>query len=203
MTEQSTNPQAEIQNGNSPIGRPAGWNARLREQLSWHWEHQARPRLTGLTDEEYRWEPVPQSWNVRSRTDPSQPGSTDVTVDFVFPEPDPAPFTTIGWRLAHLIVGVFGMRNASHFGRDPIDYQSHGYAATADEALAQLDAEYATWMAGVETLGADGLERPCGPAEGPYAELSMADLVLHIHREAIHHLSEVALLRDLYLYRSA
>ena len=27
----------------------------------------------------------------------------------------------------------------------------------------------------------------------------MADLVLHIHRELIHHLAEVALLRDLYL----
>lgn len=26
----------------------------------------------------------------------------------------------------------------------------------------------------------------------------MADLVLHIHRELIHHLAEVALLRDLY-----
>lgn len=28
----------------------------------------------------------------------------------------------------------------------------------------------------------------------------MADLVLHIHRELIHHLSEVGLLRDLYLH---
>jgi hypothetical protein len=28
----------------------------------------------------------------------------------------------------------------------------------------------------------------------------MADLVLHIHREPIHHLSEVCLLRDLYLH---
>jgi hypothetical protein len=27
-----------------------------------------------------------------------------------------------------------------------------------------------------------------------------ADLVLHIHRELIHHLSEVCLLRDLYLH---
>jgi hypothetical protein len=28
----------------------------------------------------------------------------------------------------------------------------------------------------------------------------MAELVLHIHRELIHHLSEVCLLRDLYLH---
>jgi hypothetical protein len=28
----------------------------------------------------------------------------------------------------------------------------------------------------------------------------MADLVLHIHRELIHHRSEICLLRDLYLH---
>ena len=50
-------------------------------------------------------------------------------------------------------------------------------------------------------LGEDGLARPCGPAEGPYAEASMAELVLHIHREAIHHGAEIALLRDLYRAR--
>ena len=32
------------------------------------------------------------------------------------PRPDPAPVTTIAWRLAHLIVGVFGYRAAAHFG---------------------------------------------------------------------------------------
>jgi hypothetical protein len=53
-------------------------------------------------------------------------------------------------------------------------------------------------MKGVRALGADGLSRPCGPAEGPFADASMAELVLHIHREVIHHGGEIALLRDLY-----
>jgi hypothetical protein len=35
----------------------------------------------------------------------------------------------------------------------------------------------------------------------PYAGLSMAALVLHIHREVIHHGAEICLLRDLYLRR--
>jgi hypothetical protein len=35
------------------------WSAHLAEQLSWHWEAQLRPRLDGLTDDEYFWEPVP------------------------------------------------------------------------------------------------------------------------------------------------
>ena len=55
-------------------------------------------------------------------------------------------------------------------------------------------------MSGVAALSEEGLARPCGPAEGPFAEDSMARLVLHINREVIHHLAEVCLLRDLYLH---
>jgi hypothetical protein len=50
-------------------------------------------------------------------------------------------------------------------------------------------------------LGPEELARPCGPAEGPYAELPMAALVLHINREAIHHGAEISLLRDLHVNR--
>jgi hypothetical protein len=179
------------------------WNALLLDQIDWHWRHQLRPRLEGLSDDEYVWEPVPDSWNVRpagTGTAPVQGGSGSMTIDFAFPEPEPAPFTTIAWRLAHVIVGVLALRNATHFGRTPTDYQSFTYAETADEALAQLDAEYATWTAGVAGLDDEALLQPCGPAEGPFAEVPMAGLVLHIHRELIHHLAEVSLLRDLYLH---
>jgi len=177
------------------------WNSRLRDQIDWHWTHQLRRRLDGLSDAEYFAEPVPGCWNVRPRGEgdaPVQGGSGAMTIDFAFPEPAPAPFTTIAWRLGHVIVGVLAVRNAAHFDREPTDYFSFEYATTAAEALAQLDAEYSTWLAGVGSLGEAGLERPCGEAEGVYAEWSMAELVLHIHRELIHHLSEVCLLRDLY-----
>jgi hypothetical protein len=43
-----------------------------------------------------------------------------------------------------------------------------------------------------------GLARPCGSAEGPYADFPIAALVFHIDRETIHHGAEVFLLRDLY-----
>ncbi|MQA10573.1 MAG: DinB family protein [Pseudonocardiaceae bacterium] len=179
------------------------WNHLLRDQIDWHWTNQLRDRLGGLTDDEYFWEPAPDCWNVRKRGTgpaPIQGGSGAMTIDFAFPEPDPPPFTTIAWRLGHVVVGVLAMRNAAHFGRAPTDYNSFCYAATAAEALAQLDVEYATWQAGVESLGETGLARPCGDAEGPYAESPLARLVLHINRELIHHLSEVCLLRDLYLH---
>lgn len=178
------------------------WNALLREQLAWHWAHQLRPRLAGLTDAEYFWEPAPGSWNVRPHGSGSAApriGTGPMTIDYAFPAPVPAPVTTIAWRLAHVIVGVFAMRNASHFGRAHVDYETFPYAPTAAVALDQLDAEYAAWDAGVAALGDAGLANPCGEAEGPYAALPMAALVLHINREAIHHLAEVSLLRDLYL----
>lgn len=184
---------------------PFELNPLLIDQLEWHWENQLRPRLEGLTDEEYLWEPVPGCWNVRPRgtsTAPAQGGSGAMTIDFAFPEPEPAPVTTIAWRLAHVVVGVLGMRNASHFGGPAMDYLSFDYAATAAAALRQLDEGHDRWVAGVRALGEDGLARPCGPTEGPFAEYPMAALVLHIHREVLHHGAELCLLRDLYRARA-
>ncbi|MBK0417868.1 DinB family protein [Leucobacter sp. CSA1] len=182
---------------------PQGWNALLLDQIDWHWNHQLRARLEGLTDDEYFWEPAPECWSLRPRgtgAAPVQGGSGALRIDFAMPEPDPAPLTTIAWRLGHVLVGVLGMRNASHFGREPTDYFSYDYPETAAEALRRLDDEYARWRDGVSSLGEEGLARPCGEAEGHYAELPMAALVLHINRELIHHLAEVCLLRDLYLH---
>ncbi len=52
-------------------------------------------------------------------------------------------------------------------------------------------------MNGLRALGADGLRRACGPAE-PFPDAPLAELVLHFHREVIHHEAEISLLRDLY-----
>src|ERR1022692_1357253 len=169
------------------------WNNQLAEQLDWHWRVQPRPRLDGLTDDEYRWEPVPGAWNVRPRGTSSAPisvGAGEFTIDFAMPQPDPPPVTTIAWRIGHIVVGVLGMRVASHFGGLPFDYTTHEYPGDAATAMAQLDECYAGWIKGVRGLGADGLARPCGPAEGPWADEPMAALVLHINREMLHHAAE-------------
>lgn len=178
------------------------WNRTLREQWEFHWNHQLRARLDGLTDDEYFWSPVPYAWSVRPRgrsTAPVQGGTGDFAIDYAFPQPVPAPFTTIAWRLAHVTVGVLAARNAAHFGAPAASYESWEYAGTAAAALDQLESQLDIWTAGVRSLGEAGLRVPVGAKE-PFPELSMADLVLHIHRELIHHLSEVSLLRDLYLH---
>lgn len=176
----------------------------LVEQLTFQWEGATRPKLAGLTDEEYLWEPAP-GWTVRRAGSQGATdfGSGDFRIDFAFPAPEPPPLTSIAWRMAHLTIGVFGMRTASHFGGPELDYGSFPYAGTAAEGLAQLDAAYEGWVAGIRTLDDEGLARPCGPAEGPYADHPMTTLVLHITREALHHGAELLLLRDLWRSRDS
>jgi hypothetical protein len=178
------------------------WTAQLHDQLGWHWDYILRPRLEGLTDEEYLWEPVADCWSLRPR-DAASPwktaGAGDLVMEYAHPDPSPAPVTTIAWRLAHVMVGCLAARTASHFGGPPADYDTWEYAGTAEGALAQLDEQYAAWSAGVAALDDAGLARPCGEAEGPFAAYPLAALVLHINRELIHHGAEVCLLRDLHL----
>jgi hypothetical protein len=181
------------------------WNRTLREQWRVHWDQQLRPRLEGLTDEEYFWSPVPDAWSVRPRGAPGAPvqaGAGGFRIDFAFPAPVPAPFTTIAWRLGHVIVGVLALRNAAHFGAPPASYESWEYAGDAGTALDQFQAQLEVWSAGAAALGEEGLLAPLGESE-PFPGASVAALVLHIHRVLIHHLSEVCLLRDLYTHSTS
>ena len=176
------------------------WTDELDKQLSWQWETHLRPRWDGLTDEEFGWEPVPGMWSVRPRGQgvAMEIGAGDHIIDFAAPEPSPPPVTTIAWRVGHLLVGVFGDRQARHFGGPAVDYDTYEYPSTAADALDRLDAAYADWIAGVRSLDDAGLQAPCG--EPGFEQDPMAALVLHINREVIHHGAEICLLRDLYAW---
>lgn len=176
------------------------WTDLLLGQLTWHWENQLRPRLAGLTDAEYFWEPVP-GWSVRpagTSPAPMSVGTGDHRIDFAIPEPDPAPVTTIAWRIGHLLVGIFGDRNARHFGGTAVSYTTYDYPGSADDALRRLDDGYETWVRGVRGLTPQQLASPCG--EPGFEADPMAALIVHIHREVIHHGAEIAVLRDLYAH---
>ena len=178
------------------------WNAELTDQLESHWQHQLRPRLNGLTDDEYFWQPVPGCWTLSRRGQSSAPmsiGTGEFTMDYARPPHDHEPVTTIAWRLAHLIVG-FAETNATHFDGPPVDVATFTYAGTAKEALQQLDHEHGIWVSGVRNLGTAGLIRPQGPTQPPeFADAPMAKLILYTNLEVIHHGAEICLLRDLYL----
>src|SRR6266545_2258023 len=58
-------------------------------------------RLEGLTDAEHYWKPAPSCWTVRPNA--SVPGKWEI--DYDWPPPEPAPLTTIAWRVVHLANG--------------------------------------------------------------------------------------------------
>ena len=55
-----------------------------------------RARVEGLTDGEFFWQPMPNSWTIYEHR------AGHWTYDYAIPDPDPAPTTTIGWQLVHL-----------------------------------------------------------------------------------------------------
>jgi hypothetical protein len=157
-------------------------------------------RLTGLTDEEYFWEPVAGCWSLR------QGGDGRWHLDGGGgggPAPDPVPVTTIAWRLGHLggvAVGGFADRR---FGAGTLATERIDFPSCAAAVPGFLDEHYRAWRAGLTSLSPSEWAAPLGPAWGPYADASTVDLTLHVLDEVIHHGAEAALLRDLYSHRSS
>ena len=169
-------------------------------QLEFYWDVHLRPRLDALTDEEYLWEPVSECWSVRRGDDGNW------AMDWAWPEPSPAPITTIAWRMMHIAVTGLANRAAAFFGEDPfpdVDMNDPkrnpaSVPGTAAEAVAYLDKAYATWLAGISALDEQDMAKPLGPKGGEYADDTMAGLIVHINREVMHHGGEIGVLRDLY-----
>ena len=181
------------------------WKRMAIEQLEFYWATSFRPRLEGMTDEEYFWEPTPNCWSIRPRAEATTKmaaGRGALVLDFEYPEPKPTPLTTIAWRLGHIGSGVLAFRADNHFGGGAPGFDEVDWPATAEAAIAYVEDGYTRWMTGIRSLDDEGMARPVGPAEGPYAEQPYAVLLLHINREVMHHGAEVALLRDLYVHRS-
>ncbi|CAA9222923.1 MAG: hypothetical protein AVDCRST_MAG54-653 [uncultured Actinomycetospora sp.] len=172
------------------------WTEELLGQLELHWARQLRPRWEGLNDDEYFSEPAPGAWGLRWR--PAGEGPDRLVGDYAVPPPEPAPVTTIGWRIRHLVGVVTGMRAMPPFAGEPFDVLGFASPPTATGALAQLDDAVARWSADVRALGASRLTDPAGPPDAAVTGWSVAGIVLHVHRELIHHGAEISLLRDLY-----
>jgi hypothetical protein len=130
------------------------WNKMIVGQLEFYWDVHLRPRLDGLTDDEYFWAPVTGAWSVR----PNDEGNWQM--DWAWPEPSPVPVTTIAWRMMHIAATGLANRSSAFFGEDPMpdvdmnDPKRYPKAppSTAADGVAYLDRTYATWMAGISAL---------------------------------------------------
>ncbi|MEM7095392.1 MAG: nitroreductase family protein [Actinomycetota bacterium] len=145
-------------------------------------------RVAGLTDAEYRWEPVDGMWSVRDGQPPTV--DTDTNRDL-----EDAPMTTIAWRLWHLAVDCFADYTA-RFAGTPFDEVDRSWTMSADEAVDWL---WSSWAAFRATLaGYEDWFAELGDGFGPWHRHCVADFAMHASNELVHHGAEIALLRDLY-----
>jgi hypothetical protein len=161
-----------------------------------------RARVEGLTDDEYFWEPAPGCWTIRQRADGTW------MADWPLPRPEPEPFTTIAWRMWHLI-DCYGENRAPRWLRVPpqgtpigMDDPDGAPPATAADAVALLERAHERWDAHLALVTNDSLGEKIGRVAGPrYADEARAAYVLHMLDEFVHHGAEVALLRDLWRWQ--
>ena len=162
-----------------------------------------QPRLEDLADDEYLWEPVSGCWSVRRRSEnvgAQAYGPGDWQLDFELNPPEPSPVTTIAWRLGHLTSGIAG-RWEWTFGsrrRSPEDLVD--FTPSAAKALAEWWSWLARWREGLATLTPEQLDQ-VGFGQYPWGldrSIAFVGIVWWANQEIIHHLAEIALLRDLW-----
>jgi uncharacterized damage-inducible protein DinB len=151
-------------------------------------------RLTGMTDEEYRWEPVSGCWNVR----PSAGSTSGWTVDYPDVHPDPPPVTTIAWRLLHISDGntIYWEHAFGPGQRNFWDLTPRGTAADAVEYLTESQRPITQTL---QELDDKDLDQPRPTQFGVHWRARR--IVSVLVDEQVHHGAEVGLLRDLFRNR--
>lgn len=158
-----------------------------------------------MTDEEYLWEPVPNAWSIRRRTDgPARSalelvGAGDWGRDRHPDNPQPPPFPTIAWRLAH-INEMLALRADHMIGSHSLtraSYQFHGDAASAITAFAEAADAWREVLTSADEAALDAVGQSTYPY-GSDPEDPLIETVWWMNQELLHHGAEIALLRDLY-----
>ena len=151
--------------------------------------HDMRSRLHGLTEDEFFWAPVPESWTVFR----DERGRWDHHYDE--PEPEPAPFTTLAWRLTHLAMCKV-MYHEHAFGPARMTWETIETPSTPEAALDMLDTGHALLTEDLAELADGDLERPVSTNWGETWPAWRIFWTM-IHHDA-HHGGEIGVLRDLY-----
>jgi uncharacterized damage-inducible protein DinB len=172
------------------------------EQLSLQLERanrRLRERLAGITDDEYLWEPVPGCWTVRRREtaiSPEPEGRGVWVFDNAPEEQSPPPFTTIAWRLMHL-VDVIGGYHVFLWGDGELVDNWLEVSPTAAEGISAWEDHAGRFVSALATEDDAALE---GPVRIPWwpEPTPRWRVVANVATEAIHHGAEIGVLRDLY-----
>jgi hypothetical protein len=163
--------------------------------MSWHESaDRLSRRCEGLTDEEYLWPPTADAWTIKP--DPDRPGRW--TYDYDFAPPPPAPVTTIGWRLVHIIADNEIYWEYA-FGPGERTFPDLTVPSTAAEALQVWHDSRRPITAWLRTATDADLAQP-RPSHLGDAKTA-GEVVRILLDEQVHHGAEIALLRDLYQRR--
>ena len=163
-------------------------------------------RLVGITDAEFRWEPVPACWSVRRREEIATTrgfGAGEWQLEFENDPGDPPPFTTLAWRLAHLTSGL-ALRADYTVGTNSMTYDSYVMPHTAEVGLRSLTEAGAAWRSTMDGISDSDLDQ-IGRSSFPWGldpQLPYVSIAWWVNQELLHHGAEIALLRDLYTQRS-
>lgn len=157
-------------------------------------------RLRGIEDAEYFWEPVAGCWSVRRRlaaVTKLANGRGEWVCDYDLPEPDPAPFTTIAWRLIHLALAHAGYADEAFGGGGDVPWDSYDIPSTARGGVAFYEEQVGRWLGPLGRMADDDLQRsviiPWWSGAAPLAVVYRV-----IVDENAHHGAEAGVLRDLY-----
>ena len=154
-------------------------------------------RLEGLTDDEFFWEPVPGCWTIRRISSGEQHfnGTGEWIYDYAIPDPDPPPFTTIGWRLVH-IGSINDMFFEHVFGPAVRDYPDQQIPHEARAAVEWWDEGLRKFSLQLDEIEDSELERVVST---PWRVTRSVEEWVHVVvHENIHHGAEIGVLRDLY-----
>jgi len=146
-------------------------------------------RLAGLTDEEFFWEPVPGCWTVH------QDEQGHWVEDYELPEPVPAPFTTIGWRLVHVATCKV-MYHEYAFGPRKLTWDDIEIPHTAADTIAMLEEGHKRLREVLLRLNEADLEKMVLTNWGEQWPTQKIFWTMISHD--LHHGGEIGCLRDLY-----
>jgi hypothetical protein len=176
-------------------------SAELITRLLRRSDERLRVRLAGIGDEEWFWRPVPDCWTVRSRAEAKTQyanGSGDWVVDYDLPYPDPAPFTTIAWRVLHLALVIAGYLDVLGGYHGGVPWNEYEISNTAEAGIAFFASQMGRLLIAASEANAVTLERPVTIPWWGNQPATFRDVLLVLVDECIHHGAEVGVLRDLY-----
>lgn len=144
--------------------------------------------LAGLTADEFAWSPTADVWHLVRQ-------NGRWTIPYSWIPPQPAPFATIAWRMAHIAASkVIVLDHA--FGRRSVRLADLDLPTNVDEMMAYLQECHQSVRAQVERLTDADLPTPRYTEWGEQrpAERIIASAILH----DVEHGAQIAAVRELY-----